>query len=50
MASYQCLYAKFLSMKSPKCSIAENDADGGDVDGTSLTLSVTATIFSGVLN
>ena len=27
MASYQSLYTKFVSMMSPKCSIAENDGE-----------------------
>ena len=27
MASYQGLYAKFVSMMSPKCSIVENDGE-----------------------
>ena len=27
MASYQCLYAKFVSMKSLKCSIIEKDSE-----------------------
>ena len=27
MASYQGLYAKFISMMSPKCSIVENDGE-----------------------
>ena len=42
MASYQGLYAKFVSMMSLKCSIVENDG------GASHTLSATAAIFSGV--
>ena len=46
MASYQGLYAKFISMMSPKCSIVEND---GELMLMPLhTLSATATIFSGV--
>ena len=46
MASYQGLYAKFVSMISPKFSIVEDDVD---FDGASRTLSATAAIFSSVL-
>ena len=46
MALYQGLYAKFVSMMFPKCSIFEND---GKLMLTALhTVSATVVIFSGV--
>ena len=45
-ASYQGLYAKFVSMMSPKCSIVENDVE---LMLMALhTLSATAAILTGV--